>query len=267
MAYRAPRFSHLHAGRDIGAAAITSSHTLETDFPKDNLIDDRGGTLCQFDASNVHWFQFDLGASFVTGIDRLIIPANHNTALVRVQQDSDPGFGTSDNLTGNLAQVPGTLIDMEFASPNTKRYIRVRLNDTAQHFVSQIHLTQMVTLGAGPDISEAPDQMKPNVTRINQSTGQSPTVQNGPNQRVLEYGFPRGLSGADLTKMEAFVNAVGMTYPFYVDPASFSSPPEDDEPVLWMKFSDQPKSANAVDIPFTEARTKTYHLSMIESVD
>lgn len=267
MAFRAPRYSHVHAGRAVGAAAITTSHALDTDFPKDNIIDDRAGTLCKFAASNVHWFDFDLGASFDTGINRLIIPANHNTTLVRVQEDDNAGFSTPTNLTGNLAQVAGVLIDMEFVTPSSQRYIRVRLNDTQTHSLSQIFLTKIVTLTVGPSLADSPDEKRANVTRLLQSTGLSPTIQNGPQQRYLEYEYEAALEGADLTAMEALVDSVGMSRPFFVDPASFSATPETDDPALWMKFAEMPESRNSVLVPMSNARSKIYRLRLIESLD
>ena len=58
-----------------------------------------------------------------------------------------------------------------------------------------------------------------------------------------------------------------MHRPFFVDPASFSTPPETDEPALWMKFNAMPEANNSVLVPMVNARSKTYSLQLIESLD
>jgi hypothetical protein len=265
MAYRAPRYSYVHAARDVGAGEITLSHAADADFPVSNLIDDRAQTLFKFNSSNESpYINIDLGAGFAE-LDRLIIPANHNLENVRVRQDVDSGYGSMNGLTGNVDTTPGIQIDMEFTATHDERYIRVEFNSTAQHYLPQIVLTKIQTLTVGPDIADSPDAKIDNVTRLEQNTGQSPTIQHGPQQRVIEYEYESPLSGADLTAMDAHVNSVGMHRPFWVDPAAFT--PFTDEPVLWMKFADMPRSDNSILVPMVGARSKTYRLSLIESLD
>jgi len=131
----------------------------------------------------------------------------------------------------------------------------------------QLILTKTVTLTVGPVLSDALDWKKPNISQLVQPSGLLPTIQHGPDQRVLEYDYQYRLSGADLTAMEAFIDYVGMHLPFFVDPASFSSPPETDEPVLWMRFAEMPQPRLAVDVPVTETRSKLFTLRLIESLD
>ena len=76
MPYRAPRYSHLHAARDVGVAAIDlDGDAAAAGFPIDNLIDDRQGTIFKTSTAvsglNI---DIDLGLGFVTGISRLILP-------------------------------------------------------------------------------------------------------------------------------------------------------------------------------------------------
>jgi hypothetical protein len=258
MAFRAPRYSYVHAARDSDAAtAITLSQIEDPDFPKDNLIDDRAGTRFQFNAAGTPNIVIDLGSGYATlGLDRLIIPADHNIEYLSISEDTVVTMDNSpQSLSANAAVVEGVLIDREFYT----------------YYLPQLFLTKIMTLDIGPDLRDAPDWKKPNVTRLEQKTGLSPTVQNGPDQRYLEYDYVYRLSDAgastDLTDIEAFVDAVGMYRPFYVDPASFSTPPETDEPALWMKFLDYPKPRLGVDVPQTEERSKTYTLQLIESLD
>ena len=97
MAYRAMRASHVHAAREVGAAAITVSDTAHTDFPEDNLIDDRAATRFMWSGSVVNpTIDIDLGSGPDTGLNRLIIPANHNIESITVQEDDDSGYGSMD---------------------------------------------------------------------------------------------------------------------------------------------------------------------------
>lgn len=270
MAHRAPRFAHLHAARDVGASAITllGGRTAHADFPVDNLIDGRAGTLFKFSQSYTNpWIVFDLGVNFVTGIDRLIIPADNNVNHIIVGDDDNVGM-TSYSQRFNAPVTAGTQHDATFGGgPTTQRYVGIRFTGTYQYYLPQIFLTTTVTLSAGPNLENSIDSKKSNVTRSPQPTGLLPTVQHGPDQRVIEYVYDSPLEGADLTKMEALVDYVGLRRSFYVDPTSFSSPPEDDEPALAMKFTADPPSRNSILVPESGERSKTYRLPMIESVD
>ena len=270
MAYRAPRYSYVHAARDVGADAITihGSETADPDFPLDNLIDDRAGTLFKFSQSYVSpIIVIDLGAGpGTTGLDRVIIPANHNITSFRVIEDDAADMGGFNILLANTDTTPGTLI-AETMTSSAKQYIGVQMNTTDLFYMPQLILSKIVTLDVGPALEDSPDGKIDNVTRLERNSGQSPTIQHGPQQRVIEYEYESPLEGADLTAMEALVDSVGMVRPFFVDPASFSATPEDDEPALWMKFAEMPQSRNSILVPMNGARSKTYRLQLIESLD
>jgi hypothetical protein len=265
MAYRSPRYSYVHAAREVGADAITLSHAAHADFPVDNLIDDRAGTLFKFAGSASHIIDFDLGEDFDTGIDRIIIPANHNVEYLRVGQDDNDSYSSVDWLMIAQTAYPGTQFDHEFDSASTERYLRVILGE-AQHYLPQIYLTKIVTIDdTAPNLANSVDQMRANVTRLVQPTGLLPTIQHGPQQREIAYSYEYGLEGTDLTAMEALIAAVGMHRPFYVDPAVVT--PFTDEPALWMKFAEMPRVSNAIDVPMSNPWRKLYELSLIESLD
>jgi hypothetical protein len=137
---------------------------------------------------------------------------------------------------------------------------------SAQHYLSQIVLTKIATLTVGPDLANSPDGYIDNVTQLIQNTGLRPRIQHGPQQRVIEYNYAP-IEGTDLTTMEALIAAVGTSKPFFVDPASYSTPPQTDEPVLWMNFNDIPDSRNTVLVPMSNARSKAFSLRLIESLD
>lgn len=268
MAHRAPRYSYLHAARDVGAAAISVSHTADPAYPKNNLIDDRAnGTLFKWNASySTPYIDVDLLSGFATGIDRLIIPANHNLTYVRVGEDSSSGFGAIDYRCANTQVFPGTLIDIAL-TPSTKQYLRLYVNATGLFYLSQLIYTIVETLSAGPNLRRSRDSKLANETQLVQPSGIRPTVQHGPQQRVIDYDYTSPLEGTDLTKMEALIAYVGLRRPFYVDPTSFSTPPEDDEPALAMKFPTMPEGLNSILVPENGTRSKTYKLPLIESVD
>jgi hypothetical protein len=272
MAYRAPRYSYVHAVRDLGVDAITLSSAADADFPVENLIDDRAGTLFKVAAPTVAFdLEIDLGADFATdfpgGLDRLIIPANHNLTYFRVWEDTDPGFGTKVALAGGKNQYPGTLVDYEFTA-SSKQYLQVHITGASTAWqLPQFFLTKIVELDTGVALADSPDSKIDNVTRLERNNGQSPTIQHGPQQRVIEYEYESPLEGTDLTAMEALVNAVGMVRPFYVDPAEFHATPGTDEPALCMKFAEMPESRNSVLVPMNGERSKVYRLRLIESLD
>ena len=274
MAYRAPRYSYVHAVRDVGASAISlNPGTADTDFPLDNLIDERAGTLFKFDSTESDpSIEIDLGADFVTGLTRLIVPMPHNIEVVYVYDDDAADFVGLTTLGSKDPVTAGETLDLTFTA-STQRYIRIRLWNTSAtlHYLPQLILTKVQEFDVGPVLGDALDGKAANVTRLNQPTGISPTIQHGADQRILEYFYENPLTDAggstDITDMEALVAAVGMYRPFWVDPASFSTPPETDEPVLWMKFAEMPESRLSVLVPASNDRAKTYSLRLIQSLD
>ena len=267
MAYRKPRFCHLHAVRDVGYGAITLSHSEDSAFPKANMIDDRTADKFSFSSGEASkHVDVDLGAGFVTGIERVIIPADHNLTSIRVGDDDSGSWPSVNWLHTAQTVVPGTQIDEEF-TPSTQRYIYFGLLNAATHYLRELFLTEILTFTPGPNLANSLDSHRANVTRLEQPTGQSPTVEHGPQQRVIEYDYDSPLSGADLVAMEAFIADVGLTHPFYVDPHSFSATPAVDDPPLLMKFAEMPVSRLAVTVPFSGLLEKTFKLKLIESVE
>jgi hypothetical protein len=253
----------------VGASAITLSHSAHADFPIDNLIDDRAGTLFKFAATQEDpYIGIDLGSGFVTGLVRLIIPANHNIEKVQVYQDDDAGFPSPYSLSALHTATPGTQIDLSLSEPTSARHILVRFwnTSTTQHFLSQLVLTKIETLTVGPDLANSADGYRANVTRLIQNTGLMPSILHGPQQRVMEYSYAP-IEGDDLTAMEALIATVGMDKPFWVDPASFSATPAADDPPIWMKFDDMPESRHTVLVPMSNAESKAFSLRLIESLD
>lgn len=266
MAYRAPRYMHVHAAREVGVAAITLTvGTAHADFPIANMIDDRAQTLFKFAGSvSTPTIIVDLGAE--TGIDRIIIPAGHNATFVRVAQDDVIEMSSPDYRCINTDISGGEVASIDLTA-STQQFLQLIFSATGQFHIPQLIYTKTVTLGRGPNIADSPDGFKANFTRLEQSTGQSPTIQHGPQQRVIEYPYESPLSGTDLAKMEALIADVGMLRPFWVDPHSFAADPDADDPPIWMKFAEMPQSRNSILVPMVNAESKTFPVSLIESLD
>lgn len=270
MAYRAPRFSHLHIVRDLGVSSITllGGDTAHADFPVANLIDDRAGTKFRYAGSQGSpWIVIDLGADFADyDIDRLIIPADHNiTANIRIGDDDNPSLSTFSTKRGTYAAVAGNLIDIEFDNVQFQQYLGMQIQATGTFEYRQLFYSKIITFGKGPNLRDSVDEMRDNFVRLVQPQGISPTVQLGPQQRTIQYTYESPLDGDDLTEMESMIAAVGMIKPFYVDPATFT--PFTDEPVIWMKFALMPLSANSILVPKSGTRSKTFILDLIENID
>ena len=268
MAFRAPRYSHVHAAREVGASAITLTvGTAHADFPITNMIDDRAQTLFKFAGSvSTPTIVVDLGVSFDTGINRIIIPAGHNATTVRVGQDTAVDFPSIDFLCLNTNISGGELASINL-TPSTERFLKLIFSATGQFYIPQLIFTKIVTIDRGVALADSPDFFKANVTRLEQNTGQDLSIQHGPQQRVIEYNYESPLSGTDLAKMRALVADVGMHRPFWVDPHSFSATPDADDPPIWMKFAAPPGSRNSILVPMSGNESKTYPLSLIESLN
>ena len=269
MAYRAPRYSYVHAAREAGVSAIDlDGDSAHADFPIDNLIDDRASTLFRF-SGVVTDPNIDIDLGTETGINRLIIPANHNISSIKVWQDGDVNFGTPwvcHNTDTSIT--PGVLYDSgEFDNlTQSQQHIRIDITGTLQFQIPQIILTKIKTLTVGPTLADSVDAKRDNVTRIVQNTGIHATIKHGPQQRYINYTYEYPLSSTDLATLEAMIDAVGMERPFWVDPASFSETPDTDDPPIWMLFREMPEPRLSVLVPMAGQESKTFQLELIESV-
>lgn len=272
MAYRAPLYSYHHALRDRGYGNVTHYGTLADGYPIYNLYDNRNTTTCAFGTVYTDpWVQVDLGGTFDTGYNRLIIPANHNIATVKVEQADDAAFttnvetlhATDTGPTAGYAYDSGTFD----TQASDRRYIRVTFIGTSVYYMTQLVLTKMVSLSVGPDLASSTDRYVANTRQIVQPSGNVLSVQHGPHQRVLEYTYNYALTGTDLTALEGLITYVGLERPFFVSPASFSATPDVDDPPLMVRFSEMPQQKLSVAVPMNGSRAKIISLSMIEAVD
>ena len=273
MAFRAPQFYYENAYQERGVANFTlTSGTADPDFPLDNLIDDRQQFIFQKSAAVQLILDLDLGASPTTGYDTWLHPRIDQTVqfAASLVEASDAAFTTDVVVLGTISTVQTRnfkLNPFAFGNPTLQRYIRVTqtISDAIRPH-PQFVLSKQVTFTRGPVLSGSVDEKAYNFSRLEQISGEAPTIQRAAPQRRLEYTYP-ALTGADLAAMEALIAAVGMHRPFWVDPHSFSATPDTDDPVLWMKFETEPRVSHALTVPAEGTEAKTFHLNLIEALD
>jgi hypothetical protein len=272
MSFRAPRYSYHHAFKDRGSSWVTHTGEAAATYPIYNLWDERNATTFVWSALHTDpYIQLNLGGGFETGYNRLIIPSNHNIATVKVEQADNEAFTTNVETLHSSDTSPTTGVFYDSGEFDTqasdRQYIRVTFIGTSIYFLSQLYLTKLVELDVGPQFKNALDMNDSNTTRIVQPSGLTMSVQNGPHQRVLEYEYEFPLTGDDLTDIEAMIDYVGLHRPFYVDPVSFSATPATDDPPLWVKFEEMPRTFFGVNVPMSQAKAKTMTLSLRECVE
>ncbi len=260
MAWRAPRYNSLHAGRDAGAAAIAVSPAAATGFPVDNLIDDRAGSLFKFTSSGANsTIDIDRGAAGLEAVDRLIIPAGHNfTGTYDLEADDNAGFSSPTTLVSAATWTAnGAQHDISFGA-NTEQFLRIKWLATAQWEVPQIVWTRVRTLVVGPN-SIYGDQLEDNTIHFVKLSGAIASLQLGVDRRRFQYEY-RFIEAADEAVFAAIWNQTKTVNPFWLDPAF------DDEAVIWMKFEGPIERVTDTEAPLNTGRVYRRSLSMLEHV-
>lgn len=263
MTWRNASYSYLHAARTAGAAAITPNATVSTDFPKENLIDDRMTTLFKWTNSAAdHTIDIDLGASGPTGLNRLYIPIGHNLngMKIRVDEDDDSDYSSMVNLHATELLSSDDAVDITFdQAASSERYLRVSFPDNAgAHEIGQLWITTKVILTKqGPDRHWI-DELLPNVIQFEDGS----TIQEDVDQRFVEYTYRAlGRTPADLTAIEALVAAVSTYRPFILDSLYEEN---DGGYTKVMKLTQGADARHDSAIPRRETRKKQIVLSMLE---
>lgn len=263
MSWRNPQYAYRHAARDAGAAAITPDATVDANFPKQNLIDNRMTVPFKWTNSIIdHQIDIDQGASFPTELNRLWIPPGHNlpTAHIQVEEDDNSGFTSpttlfADTLIGGLTT---TAVDITITA-SSERYLRVSFPTVAGAWeFNQLFITELITTTRGPEPNWI-DQPRSNVLQF--ESGDS--VQLDPDQRFIEYSY-RWLGrevATDLTKIEALVDYVSTHRPFLLDTAYDIA---DGGATLMMKMERDARARNDVRAPQVTARRKGISIAMLE---
>ncbi len=231
MAWRNIQFSHLHAARDAGSAAISTGTSFETS--KDFLIDDRGGSLCRLGATSANqYIQIDRGAAGLNEIDRLYIPVGHNLngCTIRLESSASVGMGSPTTMLAATAVVTTTALAYSLTS-STQRYVRLTFQTSGTKWaIGELVLGHIRTPNRGPDAGWTDDYSYP-VQIFEKRTGARPAAQFGPRRRVFEFTFRR-VTTTELVYFLTLLGVVGITRPFLFDP------PFDHEPTLWVSLVD-----------------------------
>lgn len=258
MAYRNPRYAHLHALRDVGVGSITPNATFVAGDDK-YLIDDRmTAPFAWSDSAAGHLIDTDLGAG-VTGIDRLFIPFGHNLngGKILIQDDEAADFVGAATLHAaeTIASAAAIDIDVFDTGNQTQRYLRVSHPDNAGAWsYGQLWLTTTLITVEGPEQGWT-DEWVPDTTVFPDGS----SVQHGPDKRFIEYTYPHlGATAQDVTNLDALIEAVGTYRPFLLDPAY------DTEAARVVKFLRPPTRVVNTLVPNGGTPTVRYVLPMID---
>lgn len=142
MAYRAPYFYFLHAGRAATISGVTASPAAAAGFPAHKAIDGFAQSLFKFGSSGgSHTVIVDRGAAGLEAVDALLIPSGHNlgTTTVSVHSDDNAGFSSPTSLFSGA--VAAGLIEKTLVS-SSERYLRVTFDGTSARELGEIMLSR-----------------------------------------------------------------------------------------------------------------------------
>ena len=254
---------------EAGIAGLSSNNSVESAYPLDALIDNRWTTKMKFAAAAAdHYIDIDLGADHSDTIGELIIPAGHSLdgiAMDLLADTTHPPTTSKDSWT----QSGSGVIKRSFTA-EAKRYYRLEMDTNGAHEFHQLILTNQKTFTAGPNWPKAPNRYRHSYIRFELPSGITPTLQTGTRRRVLQVDFPLvddQDATNDLATLRAWIEAVGMHHPFWIDPPSFSATPDADDPATPFKFDDEPDSEWGLIVPLNGIDAQAFTLPLIESVD
>ena len=264
MAFRNFRFAHLHAARDAGITGLSTNNAVDSDFPLDLLIDNRASVPMKFSATTTgHEIIIDRGSGTLAEIDRLVVPAGHNWSLeILIHSDDNSAFSSPSLL---VSVTTATIIDETFTA-NNERYIRVQFVGSGRWETPELIFTSIVEPSEGPALAGVTDEVITNAAQFPKPDGSMPSIQYGPQQRRFEIAYARA-TGSDMTGLDGLVEATGSMNPFFVDPPSYSTPPETDEPVRWMKMESDPVVRQSTFVPQEGTGYKDYQFAFRDYID
>jgi hypothetical protein len=251
-----------------GAAAITGNNAFHADYPKDFLIDDRAGSLCKFNAAATdHYIQIDRGSGTLEEIARLIIPVGHNFngENIRVQTDSDPGFGVDPTeILPKAAVSSAGIIDLAMTggteAQRKYRYVRIDDDDAASWNpeIPELILTRTRTTTRGPEQGWT-DYYQHNTLHFEKESGSIASLALGADRRYFEFTYRNVSDTADLLVFSDLIDTCGTSKPFYMDP------PFTDETVIWVKLTEDSRQIQDPAVPAsTDSTQRQIELAMLE---
>ena len=229
MSYRNPRWCVLHAAKDAGVSAITVL-SEDANFPKENLIDDRAGSVFKNASAAVQTIVVDRGAGTLEAVDRIFFPNPGNLELGTggwtLEAADDSGFTT--NLTSLVAsgtiQLPGstTPVSEEFTS-NAQRYVRFTSASSVILVIPQLILSKVRTTERGPAADWRGPTPRSNVLAAEKSSGAVAHFQRGPDRNEYRFEYRRVKETDDLAALDALF-AAGEASVFVFDPPDTTDP-------------------------------------------
>jgi hypothetical protein len=256
MAWRNPQFAYLHAARDVGVASITPDGAF-TGSSKAYLIDDRPSVQFTWDgpAAANHTIDIDLGANWVTGLDRLYIPNHDITSNWTLTEDTTSDFATDPQVRGAGVCSAGVDFDGPIGTPTEDRYLRIKFISSGAWSMGQLWISTTVTTTAGPEQGWT-DELIPNVIQF--PSGDA--IQTDSDQQLFEFRYPvaGAAAAADKTNLEALIAAVSTYRPFLLDP------PYDTESVKLVKMNERARVRINTLVPASGTPTADIRLSMLE---
>jgi len=254
MAWRAPRYSYIHAAREAGIDAITSNNTVHADYPLARLIDERRSVNMRFNSSETDHY-----------INRLYIPIGHNftsTTDIRLQADDNDTMSSPTTLishTGAGANVGTDAIDIEFSN-NQERYVRLDWpSQDGQWEIPELWLTYILEPNRGPEPNWT-DQYRYNALAIPKASGERPVIETGVEQREFSFSYAR-LDATDTIYFDLIIVGVGLSKPFIFDP------PYDDEDAVVVRFARPPRTTWDHPVPTAGTKTKRFEFELIEVIE
>lgn len=195
MAYVAPWFMFLHAGRAAGVSGVSCSPSANASFPLYYAFDGRAQSLFKFGSSGAgSYIQIDRGAAGLEAIDYLIIPSGHNLGAqtVTVKAATDAGITTSVT-TDTFTSAAGLIT--QAVTSTTKRYLRVTFAGTGTWELPELWLGRKRQPSQGVGIGWRIG-LQPNYQRVRFDSGVTGGNQIGPALYVFYLPFSP-ISAAD----------------------------------------------------------------------
>ena len=258
MAYRSPSFCFLHAARDAGSSALSSSPAAQSGWPLSRLIDNLKGTLTKLSNGTNPSITVDRGAGTLDAIDRIIIPSGHNaTGTITLEADDNSGF-SSPTILINGDSIAAGVYTQTFPA-NSERYVRVTFSGSFALEIGELWLTSTVTPTRGPD-PEWDASKAANVRLELLESGVAVASVLGPLQQTYELRF-HAMGSSDFSAFLAGIDdVVGLAHPFW-----FLSP-ESTDPIRKMRFVDVPRIQQDFPAPGSQL-TYEVRVSMREAVE
>ncbi len=229
MAWKNPTFYYVHEIRDVveadGIASLTTVGTEAADFPKENLFDDRVGTLFKWtDSTALHEIILDRGSGTLSALDFFYLSIGAVSMVgagFAVESDTDISFPSPTSLASGTFQFAAGGTHGQLMVSSTERYIRLRITATGAWEISELRFSKKfeplrgLGVGHGPDADWSIDRLISG-QEFAKASGATGFISTGPNRNLWTLTY-RGVGfedASDIGKFDAFVDSAGLGKPF-----------------------------------------------------